>query len=313
MGKITLEVLDHFGRVRERHRVEKFPFTIGRGYDNDVILEDPFISPQHLVLEKDDEDQYRLKDLNSTNGSYQLPSKQAFNEAQLTYDQKIRLGHTSIRFRDSRHTVKVTQVDRLRANLVNDLLTSKLFFFFIELLFLGFILLQEYQSSVGEFKFGHSIYSEAIPLLVVLAIWAGIWSIVSRISSHYFYFLTHMLIATLAIFADYISGILTSYLSFAFSTTMLFTVLEYIVSIAILAMMFFGHLRFASIMSTRKLAIISLSLSTILVGLVILNRYVEQRDFSAVTHMDDSLKAPYFQIAPSISLDEFLKDSESLK
>lgn len=313
MGKITLEVLDHFGRVKERHRVERFPYTIGRGYDNDLILDDPYISPEHLVLEQDEQEQLRLKDLNSTNGSYLLPDKQSFDQVELAYNQKIRLGHTAIRFRDSRHAVKVTQVDRLRANLVNDLLTSKLFFFVLQLFFVGFLLLQEYLSSVGEFKFGHTVYSDVIPMLVVLGIWAGIWSLISRISSQYFYFLPHMSIATLAIFVDYLTGIAFSYLSFAFSFETLFMVLEYISGAAVLALMFFAHLRFASVMRTRKLAIISLSLSVALVGLVVLNKYVDRRDFSATAHMDNSIKAPYFRIAPTMSLEEFLKQSDALK
>lgn len=313
MGKITLEVLDHFGRVKERHRVNSFPYTIGRGYDNDVILEDPYISPQHLLLDEDEDQQLHLKDLNSTNGSYLPHDKESFDQVDLVYDQKIRIGHTMIRFRDSRHTVKVTQIDRMRTNLVNELLNSRLFFFFLQLIFAGFLLLQEYQSSIGEFRFGHSVYSDVFPILVVLAIWAGIWSLISRISSHYFYFFPHMSIATLAIFTDYLTGIAYSYLSFAFSTETLFMVLEYLSGAAVLALMFFAHLRFASAMRNRKLAFISITLSVVLVSLVVLNKYVERRDFSAIAHMDNSIKAPYFRIAPAISLGEFLKDSESLK
>jgi pSer/pThr/pTyr-binding forkhead associated (FHA) protein len=313
MGKIILEILDHFGRVRERHQVKRFPFTIGRGYDNDIILDDPYISPQHLVLDGDGENTPRLKDLNSTNGSYLLPSKTSFDESELVYDQKIRLGHTTIRFRDSRHNVKLTQVDRLRASLVNDLLSSKLFFIFFELLFIGFLALQEYQGSTGEYKFGHVIFSEAMPMLIVLAIWAGIWAIFSRISSHYFYFRPHMLIVTIAIFSESIFNILFSYLSFAFSTDTVFEVMEYLTSGAILALMLFGHLRFVSIMHTRKLAIISLLLSASIIGLMVLNQYVDQRDFSASPGMDDNIKAPYFRIAPAIYLDDFLKQSQSLQ
>jgi pSer/pThr/pTyr-binding forkhead associated (FHA) protein len=312
MGKIILEILDHFGRVRERHRVEHFPFSIGRGYDSDIILDDPYISPQHLVLEMG-EGNLTLKDLNSTNGSYLPHSKQGFDEVELVYDQKIRLGHTFIRFRDSRHSVKLTQVDRLRTNIVNDLLSSKLFFVFFQLLFIGFLALQEYQSSTGEYRFGHVIYSEAIPMLIVLAIWSGIWAIFSRISSHYFYFLPHMLIVTMAIFSESIFNIFYSYASFAFSTETLFNVLEYLTSALILGFMFLGHFRFASIMRTRKQAIISVTLSVTIVGLMVLNQYVDQRDFSASPDMEDSIKAPYFRVAPTIGLDEFLKKTSSLK
>ena len=37
---IILEILGKSGRVREHVRLSRFPATIGRAYDNDVILDD---------------------------------------------------------------------------------------------------------------------------------------------------------------------------------------------------------------------------------------------------------------------------------
>ena len=43
-----LEVLDRAGHVVQRIPVENQPVLIGRAYENDVILDDPYLSPVHL-------------------------------------------------------------------------------------------------------------------------------------------------------------------------------------------------------------------------------------------------------------------------
>lgn len=313
MGKIILEFLDHFGRVKERHRVESLPCTIGRGYENDIIIDDPYISPEHLVLDQDETGDFSLQDLNSTNGTYLLPSKQSIDHITLPLNSKIRLGHSTIRFRDRRQVVKETQVDRLRVSLFNELLTSKLFFMFFQLLFIGFLYLQGYQNSSGEIEHGKVFFSDIMPLLLGLAVWAGIWAIISRISSHYFYFITHMTIVTMAILADYIITIVFSYLRFAFSKELTFDVLEHSSGILIMAAMFFAHLRFSSMMQVRRVIIISLSISFALTTLILFNAYVDKQDFRSTATMSDSIKAPYFRLVPNIGLEEFLRESESLK
>jgi pSer/pThr/pTyr-binding forkhead associated (FHA) protein len=46
---IFLEVLEG-DAVHGRHRLERFPVTVGRGYASDVILDDPKVSEAHLRI-----------------------------------------------------------------------------------------------------------------------------------------------------------------------------------------------------------------------------------------------------------------------
>ncbi|MCD8294659.1 MAG: FHA domain-containing protein [Clostridia bacterium] len=45
-------------------------YKIGRSASNDIVLNDPTISGQHAILYIEDNGQYRIKDLNSTNGTF---------------------------------------------------------------------------------------------------------------------------------------------------------------------------------------------------------------------------------------------------
>ena len=46
-----VEITSRSGRVMERHRITGDRITLGRGYDNDVILADPYVGVHHCVVE----------------------------------------------------------------------------------------------------------------------------------------------------------------------------------------------------------------------------------------------------------------------
>jgi FHA domain len=46
-----IEVLDRDGQVRQSHAVGRWPLRIGRALDNDIVLSDPHVAPQHLRVD----------------------------------------------------------------------------------------------------------------------------------------------------------------------------------------------------------------------------------------------------------------------
>ena len=49
MEKVILEIIQR--GVHHYHKIESFPVTVGRAFDNDIILQDVTISPHHLVID----------------------------------------------------------------------------------------------------------------------------------------------------------------------------------------------------------------------------------------------------------------------
>jgi pSer/pThr/pTyr-binding forkhead associated (FHA) protein len=72
--------------------------TIGRGPDNTIVVNDPSISTHHaqLLLEGDT---YRLKDLDSTNGT--RVNGKPVTETVLRFDDRIRFGAAEARYESS--------------------------------------------------------------------------------------------------------------------------------------------------------------------------------------------------------------------
>lgn len=52
MAKVILEIIQR--GVHHYHKVDSFPVTIGRAFDNDIILQDITVSPHHLVIQEED-------------------------------------------------------------------------------------------------------------------------------------------------------------------------------------------------------------------------------------------------------------------
>lgn len=80
------------------HELVDEAITIGRGADNTIIVNDPSISTHHaqLLLEGDT---YRLKDLESTNGT--RVNGKPVTETVLRFDDRIRFGAAEARYESS--------------------------------------------------------------------------------------------------------------------------------------------------------------------------------------------------------------------
>jgi len=63
--------------------------TIGRASLNQIVIDNPAVSAQHAIITRFD-DSYRLKDLNSTNGT--LVNGVSSTDAELKDGDKIRFG-----------------------------------------------------------------------------------------------------------------------------------------------------------------------------------------------------------------------------
>lgn len=98
-----LEILAENGDVQQRQRIATLPIRIGRGYDNDFILDDAHTAAAHAVIEDDGAGGLLLRDLGSHNGVIHRGQRQL--QVALHGDSVVRLGHTRLRVRSSDHPV----------------------------------------------------------------------------------------------------------------------------------------------------------------------------------------------------------------
>ena len=80
-------------------KINKEHMTVGRRDDNDIIIDDVFVSRLHIEVEKKG-DKYTIKDTKSRYGTYVNGDRIA--EKQLTYGDEIQIGNTLITFVDEK-------------------------------------------------------------------------------------------------------------------------------------------------------------------------------------------------------------------
>ena len=308
---LTLEILDRFGKVRERHKLDRFPVRIGRGYNNDIILDDPYVSPNHIELLMDGDGHLLVSDLKSENGLFSLHPLKRHDLLTLEDNQRIRIGHTDIRFRSAKFQIRETFIDRVRPSQLHLLFTNLIMLPVFWLLCAGVFLGFYYQQSFQETTF-NTLVGQILPLFIFIFVWSAGWSIVSKVVTHKFYFSYHAILTALVIAGFYLIEPLFEYIEFIYPIAGLADNLTLITDLSLPAILLYGNLRQSTTLNKRRARITALLTSVLVVGVSHLIAYVHQPEFSGQPQFSDILKAPMFNPQRGESIDRFFANSKAL-
>lgn len=192
---VWLEVLSRHRDVVARHRLND-SLLVGRGYDNDVILDDPYVAPRHLRIFRDDAGDWIAEDLGSANGLFADHGKQRQSHIALADDGVIRIGQTYLRLRRSSHVVAA---ERVLQHAGRTLLIALA----IGGITLALTALTLWLSETAEPKLGRYLVPLLTLPLLVLG-WTGIWAILTKIFSGHARFERHLLIAVVAVLGSWL-------------------------------------------------------------------------------------------------------------
>jgi hypothetical protein len=103
---IWVEILSRHRDIATRVRVTGPEARIGRGYDNDVIVDDPYVAACHLRVFRDGTGQLVVEDLGSANGMFLDGGKSRLARLIVDGSQPICIGQTCLRVRDLNHAVE---------------------------------------------------------------------------------------------------------------------------------------------------------------------------------------------------------------
>jgi pSer/pThr/pTyr-binding forkhead associated (FHA) protein len=91
------------GRAVKQWDVSGSPLSVGRGDEVHVKIDDEAMSRQHFVIEPLSPSSYRVRDLNSSNGTYLNGSRVV--ESPLKSGDRVKAGNTLFCFEDGTNTV----------------------------------------------------------------------------------------------------------------------------------------------------------------------------------------------------------------
>lgn len=323
--EMILEV-QHPSGARTWHRLGDRPLMVGRGLANDLILDDPYVDGQHARISLDERGDRLIEDLGSVNGL--VTNDVRLRRVEVKPGAEIRIGHTTLRFRDPEEPVSpalfddvalarplsqpaavpLTSQSRLKTNRMQPLVGRWADATWSRLLVtaaaISTVALYTWLGS-SERSSASDAFFAALAFAFGIAVWAGIWSVASRVSVHSFRFVSHVAVASLVTLGGVVWSMIAEWLSFFFPDANLGDVLSGGIGLLLLASLVAGHLSLASTMSRRRqwrAGFIVAGTALIIAGVAALT---EEDVFTDVPSFSGVVKPVASDWLPTATVDEF--------
>ena len=277
--------------------------SIGRAWDNHVIVNDKYIDPTHLVLSVDETGTLFVRDASTKNGS--RLGKQIITEA-IAYsaNEDIRIGDTRLRLHrgdtmvspalplDFSHTFKRKFGSKL-AIISITLLTLLIYYFSLSLTEITELTMKNILGAFATFG-------------VVAFLWSLMGGFIGKLFRHEMNFSAHWVLVCFSVVGSIILFLLADILNFNLGGSTVSTLFEYAVWAVFILFFVYGALSFSTRIGKPKKMIISVLLAITPTLFVLSNLLLkdERGLWSRSANSDFSTMAPVFKVIGSASYEK---------
>ena len=320
-----LEVLDGAHRVVARHRIDRLPAVIGRGYESDVILDDPGVDPAHARLWRDGSGALRLDDLDTVNGIVDADGTPLQGSIVLDRSRMVRLGRTTVRVRRPgdpvapavrNATSSPREVDPPPAAAADRRLPGRLGSPGVALgacaLAAAIFAVDSYLGNTGRVTSAEMV-GGALAVLAVLSIWAGCWAFASRLVTGRFRFLGHLAIASVALALSVILYGVSGYVAFIAPSGGAHALLILLISIGLFAAVIHAHLGLSSSLPGRRRSGVAAGIALALMLFAGLGDWASSDEFDTSLDYAGEIKPLGSRWVRAVTLDRFLEETQDLR
>jgi hypothetical protein len=302
-GPWFIETLARNGDVLQRSRIEALPIRIGRGYDNDLILDDDYVGASHALIELDAAGRLLLRDLGSRNGIVHRGRRRP--ELVLSGDTVVRIGHTSLRVRAASFPVAPELEDRTFHRWEGVLPGAAGI-----LLAGGVALFARWVSDTQYLEFGR--YFEALAVGIGTALlWGGAWAFANRLFGRHARLGRHLFVFGCGLAAFAVTALLAATAAYAFSAEFLTHYASHAVTLLLAAMVYF-HLCTVKPEHRRSYRWVAAGLAVLGSGLIL--TYNLQRTSRLADELYMAvLLPPEVRVSRDHGIDEFMREVEGMK
>lgn len=309
---IFVEILDRRGELLRRERLAELPYRIGRGYDNHLVLDDPYVCPSHALVEGTEDGGLALRDLGSLNGVERLPGREREAWLPLAPGLEVKLGRSVLRFRDASHPTPAALRLRRRPPWLEWSLTHGGAGLLWAALLAGVLLLDVLRSSTEEIDWVEQATTTGGTVLVA-ALWAGAWALVGRLLGQHARFVAHFAIAVVALLAGMLQQRLFELGQFLFEPIDPVRIADDVGDGLVLGAAVFAHLRVLRVGQAARRALVAATLGFALLALELGIQYSEPTDWVAVLPYWSRLEPVPLGLLPVEPADAFFAEAKGLE
>lgn len=302
-GPWTIETLARNGDVLQRSRIDTLPIRIGRGYDNDLILDDDYVAASHALIELDPAGRLLLRDLGSRNGIVHRGRRRP--DLVLSGDTVVRIGHTSLRVRAANFPVAPELEDRTFHRWEGALPGAAGL-----ALAGGAALFARWVSDTQYFEFGR--YFEALAFGIGAALlWGGVWAFANRLFGRHARLGRHLFVFGCGLAAFAAAALLAATAAYAFSAEFITHYAAHLVTLLVAGMVYF-HLRTVNPQHRGRFRWAAAGLAVLGSGLIL--TYNLQRTGRLADELYMAvLLPPEVRVSRDHGIDEFMREVEGMK
>lgn len=314
MSGVLVELLDRAGSVVARHRFDHLPVRLGRAYDNEIIVDDPFVAPSHVQIERRADGVLVARDLGTRNGTHAVAKRRRSlrqdavspaNEIVLTADTLVRAGHSTFRVRPIDHAVAAERLDTtshgwegLRPAILAGVLLT----------LMGLFNAWSADTSTQQ----SMLYETQVAgVLGIMLVWAGMWALLNRLFAGRARFGRHLLIGAVCAVASFAMSMTANMLAYAFSLNWL-TEFDSYLSLSLLSIAIYFHVATITPLSASFSRRFAVGFAVVAIGLFGLYQYSTEHRLGDSLYMS-SLQWPALRMVAPVSTQAFVKDIGDLK
>lgn len=310
MGALAvLEVLDRDGQVRQSFGVTNWPLSLGRALDNDIVLSDPHLAPRHLRIERN-EHTLVIRVGECINGvTLGMRRWRAGEQIELAADGAVpefAAGRTRLRLRLAGHAlaaelpIMVAPARGRRLGLL----------FIAAAMVLSGLLFSTYLDTDPD-GFGRGVAGMLLASVAGVALWCGLWALLSKTFTRQGRFGWHLRVFLLASLALMVVDALPKLIAYAFSWPAIDN-FAFVASFAVGATGLYFHL--LGVEPTRPRLMRWVALTTWVVGITMSFWFNQQRNdhFGEELYMS-SLFLPSMRLAQPMTVDRFVDGLKPLQ
>jgi hypothetical protein len=302
---IWVEVLSRHRDVTARLRCDGPVVHIGRGYENDVVLDDPYVAANHVTVFRDDAGRLIAADSGSVNGMFLDRDDTRQERIVIDGERPIRIGQTLIRIREASHAVERERIGRPESRALPVVLAAAL-----GIAVLGIDALSVWLAEIGEPRASNYL-TPLLGIAVMVVAWVSIWALLSRIYSGRARFARNLLIALSALLGFLIYNQAARFSAFALTSRTAVNY-EYVALWSIVAVACFFHLREVGRSRLKLKAAVVASLLLLVIGVQTLQRSETFYEYGQQNTIRP-LMPPALRLAPVRDERAFFSEIERLK
>ncbi|WP_144393509.1 FHA domain-containing protein [Pleionea sediminis] len=308
---LVIEEINRSKKVLQRYRFkDKNCIRIGRALDNDIILNEPHVSPYHAELKLNDVGQWVIQDLNSINGIRNHSRKAVENGSIIESGDTYLLGRSYISIWREDHPVE----EAWPLHSVEDLFHRISAPWVLALLVIGFVYGEWLLANLSNYRelSPSRLTNQIIYQLLVAVGWATAWSLSGRVIRHESRFYSHLAVTFIAAILMQWAPFILKILSFNGGYGLWNREILYFINGALFSLLLWCNF-YLSMPQRPVIRIIwSNALAWGVVLIYLLPPIFDARSFRAFPMYDSSILPPSVFWADTMSPEQFLQQTEQL-